>query len=102
MRSDVVNEKAENIYNEISENLKKQTELEFEFLEHQVEFYKELLEVKEEEEPLKLFKKSYNKWLIERNEIKRKLMHSEKELDELKISQRNSKKDYCEIRKNML
>jgi len=61
-----------------------------------------LLEIKEEEEPLKLFKKSYNKWLMERNEIKRKLMHSEKELEELKISQRNSKKDYCEIRKNML
>jgi len=80
MKKEGVIKQKEEYFRGIYDNLKKQTELELEFLLHQVEYYKELLELKELEEPMKIFQKNYSKWLIERDTIEEQLIHSLKEL----------------------
>lgn len=77
-------------YREIHENLKKQTKLEQNFLEHQVSYYQELLEMKETEEPLKIFRRTYRNWLLERNDVEQKLLFS---LIDLKKFQEKKKKE---------
>ncbi len=43
------------------------------FLQHQIDYKKKLIEFKANEEPLKLFKKAHKKWEVELDELEKDL-----------------------------
>lgn len=77
------------IYDNIYRNLLEQTKLEIEFLECQIKKQEELFSIHIEREPLRIFHKSYEKWMREKKDLNWEL---EKMKFELKKAQADLKK----------
>jgi len=81
-------EKEKNIsfcYFNIYKNISEQTKLEIEDVQNQIEYCLRLQRIKEEEKPLSFFKKKYNIWLKEMDDLDKKINELYQELNQLYV-----------------
>ncbi len=82
------------IYSEIYMNLWEQTKLEKEYLESQIEKQRELLSIHMENEPFKIFRKSYMEWGMKKEDLEIELKKFVLELEEVTKNLKQYEKDF--------